>query len=165
MRYCDLSFAERKRFYRDVSVYQQSLEHGGQFGVNLDHRKLRTPLRRLFLVPSERLAHAVAQEWGAQVQHVQPSLMHITALCNTVIDDPHKRSLEQITDSLIPYLQSDTIWYSNTCIHEYLFLVIQYYIIIMYSLIQFSFRATEPEDLIAMQQKEWDPIIKWFNER
>ena len=29
----------------------------------------------------------------------------------------------------------------------------------------YSFRATEPDDLIAMQQKEWDPVIKWFNER
>ena len=105
-----LSFAERKRFYRDVSVYQQPLEDGGHFGINLDHRKLRTPLRKLFLVPNERLAHAVAQEWGAQGQFIQPSLMHVTALCNTVIDDPHKRSLEQIIDSLIPYLQSDTIW-------------------------------------------------------
>ena len=82
--------------------------------------------------------------------------MHVTALCNTVIDDPHKRSLEQIIDSLIPYLQSDTIWYIDWCMDEY------HYIIIMYS---FSFRATEPEDLIAMQQEEWDPIIKWFNER
>ena len=112
-----LSFAERKRFYRDVSVYQQPLEDGGHFGINLDHRKLRTPLRKLFLVPNERLAHAVAQEWGAQGQFIQPSLMHITALCNTVIDDPHKRSLEQVLDSLIPYLQSDTIWYIDVCMN------------------------------------------------
>lgn len=157
-----LYFAERKRFYRDVSVYQQSLEDGGQFGIHLDHRKLRTPLRKLFLVPSKRLAHAVAQEWGAQGQFVQPSLMHITALCNTVIDDPHKRSVEQVIDSLVAYLQSDTIWYNIIHAWEYLFLVIHCYIIIMYSL---SFRATEPDDLIAMQQKEWDPVIKWFNER
>ena len=106
-----LSFAERKRFYRDVSVYQQPLEDGGQFGVCLDHRKLRTPLRKVFLVPSEGLAQAVAQEWGAQGNLIQPSLMHITALCNTVIDDPHKRPLEQIIDSLMTYLRSDTIWY------------------------------------------------------
>lgn len=106
-----LSPAERKRFYRDASVYQQSREDGGQFGIHLDHRKLRTPLRKLFLVPSERLAHAVAQEWGAQGQFVQPSLMHITALCNTVIDDPHKRSVDQIIHSLMAYLQSDTLWY------------------------------------------------------
>lgn len=28
-----------------------------------------------------------------------------------------------------------------------------------------SFRATEPDDLVAMQLEEWDPVIKWFNER
>ena len=130
-----VSFAERKRFYQDVSVYQQSQEDGGQFGIHLDHRKLRTPLRKLFLVPSERLAIAVSQEWGAQGTLVQPSLMHITALCNTVIDDPHKRSVEQIIDSLMAYLQSDTIWYSALFITWMnLFLVIQYYVIIMYFL-------------------------------
>ena len=28
-----------------------------------------------------------------------------------------------------------------------------------------SFRATEPDDLVALQSKEWDPIVDWFNER
>ena len=28
-----------------------------------------------------------------------------------------------------------------------------------------SFRATEPDDLVALQSKEWDPIVEWFNER
>lgn len=45
--------------------------------MQLDHRSLRTPLRQLFLVPSEPLALAVAQEWDSQGQTLQPALMHL----------------------------------------------------------------------------------------
>ena len=79
------------------------------YGIYLDHRKLRTPARKLFLVGSEGLAHAVAQEWGAQRQLVQPSLMHLTAICNTVIDNPHNVTREEQVLSLLPYLDSDTV--------------------------------------------------------
>ena len=111
-----LHSAERKRFYRDVTVYKQPIEGGGRFGILLDHRRLRTPLRKLFLVPSEQLAVSVAQEWNAQLGFVQPSLMHLTALCNSVIDDPHKLSRQQQVAALLPYLTSDTIW--SVCVCE-----------------------------------------------
>lgn len=105
-----LCSAERKRFYRHVTVYKQPFKDGGQFGILLDHRRLRTPLRKLFLVPSEQLALSVAQEWNDQHGFLQPSLMHLTALCNTVIDDPHKLSQSQRVAALLAYLNSDTVW-------------------------------------------------------
>ena len=49
------------------------------YGVMLDHRHLRTPLRRKFVIPSEPLALAVAQEWNAQGTFVQPQLMHLVS--------------------------------------------------------------------------------------
>ena len=49
------------------------------YGVMLDHRHLRTPLRRKFVLPSEPLALAVAQEWNAQGTFVQPQLMHLVS--------------------------------------------------------------------------------------
>ena len=104
-----LNFAERKRFYQDVTVYQQPSEDGSQFGIHLDHRKLRTPQKKLFLVPSEGLAVVVSQEWGAQQHIVQPPFMHITTLCNTVIDNPLKVERETRVDALLSYLDSDTI--------------------------------------------------------
>ena len=48
-----------------------------QYGVKLDHRNLRTPLRKLFVVPTKSLAVAVAQEWQAQSTVIQSSLMHL----------------------------------------------------------------------------------------
>lgn len=78
--------AERKRFYKNVSVYKEERVGREVFGVKLDSRLLRTPLRNQFLVPSEPLALAVAQEWDCQEKLVQLPLMHLTALCNTVLD-------------------------------------------------------------------------------
>lgn len=51
----------------------------GGYGVKLDQRNLRTPLRQVFVVPSEALALAVAQEWEAQESFVQPPLMHLVS--------------------------------------------------------------------------------------
>lgn len=46
----------------------------------LDHRKLRTPHRRVLLLPTEPLALAVAQEWESQDTILQPSLMHLVSI-------------------------------------------------------------------------------------
>ena len=29
----------------------------------------------------------------------------------------------------------------------------------------YRFRQEEPEDLVAMQKREWDPVVNWFNHR
>ena len=29
----------------------------------------------------------------------------------------------------------------------------------------YRFRQEEPEDLVAMQIREWDPVVNWFNHR
>ena len=29
----------------------------------------------------------------------------------------------------------------------------------------YSYRATDPDDLVMLQTREWDPVIKWFNSR
>ena len=101
--------AERKRFYRHATVYKEEGSKGW-YGVKLDHRNLRTPLRRIFLVPSEGLALAVAAEWQAQTEFVRPSLMHVTSLANTVLDECDKRPRHETVDELLGYLNSDTLW-------------------------------------------------------
>ena len=104
-----LPFVAKKRFYRQVSVYKE--ESGrGWYGVQLDHRILRTPLRKPFLVPTEALALAVSEEWQAQKDKVQTSLMHLTALCNTVLDEQDKRPRQQAVEALVGYAASDTLW-------------------------------------------------------
>lgn len=50
---------------------------GGLFEINLDRRKLKTPGGKLFTVPSEALAIAVATEWDAQKDTLKFYTMHL----------------------------------------------------------------------------------------
>ena len=148
-----LILTERRRFYRQVSVFESK---DGLFGVKLDHRNLRTPLRQLFLLPSKPLAMVAAQEWVGQVGVVKPSLMHVTSMCNTILDNPLQVSREQAAQRLMAYLQSDTLRYP-------IMYSVQFYCVD--ACVYCRSRATEPDALAAMQQEEWDPVISWFNER
>ncbi|XP_065900059.1 ATP synthase mitochondrial F1 complex assembly factor 2-like isoform X2 [Dysidea avara] len=122
----------RKRFYKKASVYCE----GEGYGVSLDHRSLHTPLRKLFIVPHEELAVGVAQEWSRQNDVILPSFMHLTSLCNTVIDEIHREGVG--LDSLQKrYLDNDTLCYYTD----------------------------EPEELVKLQLSQWGPVIDWFNNR
>lgn len=50
---------------------------GGFFEINLDKRKLKTPGGKLFSVPNEALAIAVATEWDAQKDTLKFFTMHL----------------------------------------------------------------------------------------
>lgn len=97
---------ERKRFYQNVSITQGE----GGFEINLDHRKLKTPQAKLFTVPSEALAIAVATEWDSQQDTIKFYTMHLTTLCNTSLDNPTQRSKDQLIRAAVKFLDTDTIW-------------------------------------------------------
>jgi len=98
--------AERKRFFRQVTVQETE---DGEYGIKLDQRNLRTPLRKVFTVPNYSLALLTAQEWAGQEGVVTPSLMHLTSMCNTVLDNPKQQTREQRVEGILEYLQGDTI--------------------------------------------------------
>uniref|UniRef100_A0ABM5FC63 ATP synthase mitochondrial F1 complex assembly factor 2 n=1 Tax=Pogona vitticeps TaxID=103695 RepID=A0ABM5FC63_9SAUR len=125
--------AERKRFYKNVTISQGE----GGFEINLDHRKLKTPQAKLFTVPSETLALAVATEWDSQKDTIKSYTMHLTTLCNTALDNPSQRSKDQLIQSAVKFLETDTICY----------------------------RVEEPPALEELQKNEWDPVIKWAEDR
>ncbi|XP_030717058.1 ATP synthase mitochondrial F1 complex assembly factor 2 isoform X4 [Globicephala melas] len=125
--------AERKRFYQNVSITQG--EAG--FEINLDHRKLRTPQAKLFTVPSEALAVAVATEWDSQQDTIKTYTMHLTTLCNTSLDNPTQRDKDQLIWATAKFLDTDTV----CC------------------------RVEEPETLVELQRNEWDPVIGWAERR
>src|SRR5262249_59106423 len=72
----------RQRFYERAEV----ADGGGEFGVVLDGRPVRTPARRPLAAPSRALAQALAAEWDAQRDVIDPSRMPLTRLANTIID-------------------------------------------------------------------------------
>nr|XP_037843191.1 ATP synthase mitochondrial F1 complex assembly factor 2 isoform X2 [Chlorocebus sabaeus] len=124
---------ERKRFYQNVSITQGE----GGFEINLDQRKLKTPQAKLFTVPSEALAIAVATEWDSQQDTIKYYTMHLTTLCNTSLDNPTQRNKDQLIRAAMKFLDTDTICY----------------------------RVEEPETLVELQRNEWDPIIEWAEKR
>ncbi|XP_044267643.1 ATP synthase mitochondrial F1 complex assembly factor 2 [Tribolium madens] len=126
-------YATRKRFYRNTGI----LRSEGKYEITLDQRKLKTPQGNLFSVESEPLAIAVATEWNSQKENIIQSKMHLTTLCNTVIDNPNNLTKYDMVNHITNYLDTDTI----------------------------LFQADEEKDLLELQEKEWDPVIDWFNKR
>uniref|UniRef100_A0A1A7XRB1 ATP synthase mitochondrial F1 complex assembly factor 2 n=1 Tax=Iconisemion striatum TaxID=60296 RepID=A0A1A7XRB1_9TELE len=135
---CTLKYStttsERKKFYQDVSISQCE---GGLYEINLDRRKLKTPGGKLFVVPNEALAVAVATEWDAQKDTLKFYTMHLTTLCNTALDNPTERNKDQMITAALKYLETDTICY----------------------------RVDEPPGLVELQKNEWDPVLHWIENR
>ncbi|KAK3091953.1 hypothetical protein FSP39_023987, partial [Pinctada imbricata] len=109
----------------------------GWFEINLDKRKLKTPGGNLFRVPHESLAMAVATEWNRQEEVVKRHDMHLTNLVNSCIDNPTRRTREDMIRGTLHFLETDTILY----------------------------RLLEPPDLHDIQGREWDPLVKWTEKR
>jgi chaperone required for assembly of F1-ATPase len=71
-----------KRFYRQVSV--ENVEGGWR--VLLDGRPVRTAGRRAQLLPTQALAEAMAAEWAAQGETIDPSGFILRDLADYAID-------------------------------------------------------------------------------
>ncbi|KAG1925570.1 TOM1-like protein [Pimephales promelas] len=128
------AITERKKFYENVSISQVD---GGLFEINLDKRKLKTPGGKLFTVPNEALAIAVATEWDVQKETLKFYTMHLTTLCNTALDNPTQRTKEQIISAALKFLETDTLCY----------------------------RVEEPQGLVELQTNEWEPVLNWIEQR
>ena len=71
-----------KRFYRQAEVTAGD----GGFEIALDGRPIRTPGRVPLAVPTRELAEAMADEWNAQGDKLEPRSMPLTGLANAAID-------------------------------------------------------------------------------
>jgi chaperone required for assembly of F1-ATPase len=121
----------RKRFYSQAVVGERS-EAG--FPVVIEGKPVRTA-RRLLTAPTVRLAQAIAAEWGAQKDEIDPARMPLTRLANAVIDAVADAP-EAVAAEVAKYLGSDLLFY----------------------------RADVPEGLVARQAQHWDPVLAWARE-
>jgi len=117
----------RKRFYEQAAAGDVA-EAG--YPVLLDGRSVRTPGRRPLAAPTRALAQAVADEWSAQGDLIDPARMPLTRLANAVIDAVADRPAP-VADEVAKYLGSDLLCY----------------------------RAEGPEGLVARQAEIWDPLL------
>jgi chaperone required for assembly of F1-ATPase len=73
---------QRQRFYERVDVAQGE----GAHRLLLDGKPVRTPARRTLAAPTRALGEALAAEWNAQADTIDPARMPLTRLANTIID-------------------------------------------------------------------------------
>src|SRR5437868_10303030 len=71
-----------KRFYKAVTV----AEGPDGFAILLDGRTVKTPAGKAFAAPSRAIAEAIAAEWQAQGEVINPAAMPATRLSNSIID-------------------------------------------------------------------------------
>jgi chaperone required for assembly of F1-ATPase len=121
-----------KRFW---TCAQAEAVQGG-WEVRLDERPLRTPGRSALVVPTEQLAHAIADEWTAAGETVDPRAMPMTGLANAVIDRVVP-DCAAFAAGLTRYAEADLACY----------------------------RAEGPEALVASQQQEWGALLGWARRR
>ncbi len=122
----------RKRFYTEVGIG----EADGGFAITLDGKPIRTPSGRHVVIPSRALAEAVAAEWSAQMEALDPMTMPLTRLANSVVEGVVDR-VADVSDDLAKYFQSDLLFY----------------------------RAGHPEGLVAREAEHWDPVLFWAAEK
>ena len=75
----DLKKALPRRFYSEVTTGPTE----GGFGILLDGKPVRTPAKLPLVVPTPALAEALAAEWRAQGDLVEPDTMPMTRLANS----------------------------------------------------------------------------------
>jgi chaperone required for assembly of F1-ATPase len=120
--------ARRKRFYAKAGV----VETPDGFAVTLDDKPVRTPSGRALAAPIPEIADAIAAEWDAQTEFIDPLTMPFTRFANSVIDAVVER-VDAVADDVAKYLGSDLLFY----------------------------RAGHPEALVAREAAIWDPVVFW----
>jgi chaperone required for assembly of F1-ATPase len=122
----------RKRFYDRASA---GAETEAGFPVLLDGKPVRTPAGRPLAAPLHALAEAIAAEWNAQEDEIDPARMPLTRLANAVIDGVAEKP-QAVADEIAKYLGSDLVFY----------------------------RAGTPAGLVARESEHWDPLLAWARE-
>lgn len=116
-----------KRFYKDVRVEQAE----GGWRVTLDGRPIRTQGGAPQIVPTRALADALAEEWRAQGEEIDPKSFVLRDLADYAIDaiapDPGASVAR-----LLPYAETDTLCY----------------------------RADPDEPLYRRQHELWEPVLQ-----
>ncbi len=121
-----------KRFYNDVATDGRDT----MFVVLLDGREVKTPGKSTLMVSTQPLAEAVADEWKAQDENIDPKTMPFTQIACTAIDriSGHRSEIEEL---IANYIDTDLL----------------------------SHRVDSPSDLARMQNDVWQPYLDWLLSR
>lgn len=117
-----------KRFYKTASV----AERKDGFAIELDGKGIKTPAKKDLVLPTRALADAIAAEWAAQKDRIDPDTMPLTRIANTAIDAVAGH-MHEVAADVVAFAGNDLLCY----------------------------RATAPEALAARQKARWDPVLDW----
>lgn len=117
-----------KRFWKEVAVLSE--EDG--FAIHLDGRPVKSPGKRALLLPNAALAEAVAAEWEAVSEVIDPRQMPFTRSINSALDQLAPQRVEVI-DMLAGYAETDLLCH----------------------------RAEAPQALVKRQAEGWDGPLDW----
>lgn len=120
-----------KRFWKAAEV----TDADAGFSVTLDGRPVRTPAKAPLILPTRAMAAAIAAEWDAQIDKVDPFTMPVTRSANAAIDKVAIQHAE-VADMLAAYGDSDLLCY----------------------------RAESPQELADLEAAHWDPLLHWAAE-
>ncbi len=120
-----------KRFYQEVAIGDDA--QGAV--LLLDGKPVRTPGKAPLVLPARVLAEAVAEEWRAQGEHIDPATMPLTKLANSAIDGVTGRE-RAVIDDIVAHAGADLLCY----------------------------RARGPRGLVEAQETQWDPVLAWAKE-
>ena len=124
----DLQKVLPRRFYKEASAQ----EGEGGFTLVLDGKNAHTPGRLPIRTPAQELAQALAGEWNAQGEFIDPATMPLTRIVNSALDGV-VREMDEVRAEIVKYAGSDLLCY----------------------------RAGEPVSLVEAQAQAWDPILAW----
>jgi chaperone required for assembly of F1-ATPase len=117
-----------KRFWKEATTKPEA----SGFSIALDGRAVKTPAKATLIVPTQAMADAIAAEWDAQVEKIDPSLMPVTRGANAAIDKVTPQ-FDEVVALLAAYGGTDLLCY----------------------------RAASPVELIERQTQNWDPLLEW----
>ena len=101
-----------------------------KFHLLLDNKKLTTPMKKELVLPSEILVNEVLREWDQNSDNINIDDLVFYGVLSTAIDKVNLKKDAYVND-IIDFIDTDLICY----------------------------RAESPNDLIALQNKIWNPIL------
>lgn len=117
-----------KRVYKQVSW----VTNNDRFEVQLDGRQLKSPAKNILLIPTQKMAEAIADEWDAVEDTVDPAAMPTFSLAVTVIDRVSPQRSDLVAE-MVRYGMNDLLCY----------------------------REDTDVTLAAHQTEKWDEWLEW----
>jgi chaperone required for assembly of F1-ATPase len=111
-------------------------KEGDGYAVQLDGKPIRTPSKSILIAGNENLAELSKAEWDAQGDKINHNTMPVTQLLNTK-QDRISGQRAALESEVLKYINTDLLCY----------------------------RADAPEELVARQDKIWQPHLEWFSKQ